>query len=397
MQNQRSVALSEVWRMMTRGSAPSAGQDPSDQRRPRARAAAESSACTAGSTDAAGGESARVFGSARCPDGDDRQHGRAGGGHGSTDGSQCAILPAPSHGEEASQMNRRAKRRSCSRGPKFPRTTANQPGCFRGRFLGCTLRRQAAVATTNQPPSAASSSLPTCRGWSSPVPHRQHRRKQAQADRRNQGQAQGQDRADRPATADVSAGSGGTTGKRKQRFSCQSQRGVGLFKLSGHEPPADAPSEGTMVGQFLGFAAFAEGRRRPAQRPDGGHQRSRRACPDPGWSEPAVCDGCDPRSATSSWSIWVAIARSKFRVARCWFSMDKSRWRGLVHRFWRAKSGASGLTSKATNTPKNANTTVREVGPIIRLAESNLGLFTEGDLLSLDLAGPNQVGLGCIR
>ncbi|HNN51755.1 MAG TPA: 4Fe-4S dicluster domain-containing protein [Pseudomonadota bacterium] len=177
-------------------------------------------------------------------------------------------------------------------------------------------------------------------------------------------------------------------------FLAKVKEASGLFKLSGHEPPADAPSEGTMVGQFLGFAAFAEGGAGPLKDPTADTKEAVEHAP--------ILAGLNPQFVMDAIKIGdiklVDLGRDHLIEiqGRALLVLDGqvalARFSPQVLASEKAAQAAYVKGDKYAE--KREYNRRQEVGPIIRLAESNLGLFTEGDLLSLDLAGPNQVGLG---
>ncbi len=166
----------------------------------------------------------------------------------------------------------------------------------------------------------------------------------------------------------------------------------GLFKLSGNQQ-YDAPSEGTMVGAFLGFAAL--------EAAAGGALKDPTADTKAAVEHAPILAGLNPQFVSD------AVKMGDIKLIEC--GRDH-----LIEIAGRALLVLDGQVALARFSPqtlaseraaqaayvqgdkyaeKREYNRRQEVGPLIRLAESNLGLFTEGDLLSLDLAGPNQVGL----
>ncbi len=167
----------------------------------------------------------------------------------------------------------------------------------------------------------------------------------------------------------------------------------GLFKLTGGGQQYDAPAEGTMVGQFLGFAALAEGMGGPAKDPTADTKEAVEQAPilaglNPQFIADAVRTG-DIKLVDCGRDHLIEIGGRALLVLDGQVAL--ARFSPQVLSSERAAQASYVQGDK--NAEKREYNRRQEVGPLIRLAESNLGLFAEGDLLSLDLAGPNQVGL----
>jgi len=166
----------------------------------------------------------------------------------------------------------------------------------------------------------------------------------------------------------------------------------GLFKLSGYNAPPDIPSEGTMVGQFLGFAALAEAAGL-ATDPFAETQAAVEQTPllaglNPQFLQDAVKSG-DVKLVDVGRDHLIDVPGRALLVLDGQVAMARFSPQVLASE----RAAQTAYVKGNHDAEKREYNRRQEVGPLIRLAETNLALFTEGDLLSLDLAGPNQVGL----
>ncbi len=166
----------------------------------------------------------------------------------------------------------------------------------------------------------------------------------------------------------------------------------GLFKLSGGQQ-YDAPAEGTMVGQFLGFAAFGDAQGGPIKDPTADTKEAAATAPilaglNPQFVDDAVKTG-DIKLVDCGRDHLIEIQGRALLVLDGQVALGRFSPQVLASE----RAAQAAYVKGDKNAEKREYNRRQEVGPLIRLAESNLGLFTEGDLLSLDLAGPNQVGL----
>lgn len=167
----------------------------------------------------------------------------------------------------------------------------------------------------------------------------------------------------------------------------------GLFRLSGPSAQPDVPSEGTMVGQFLGLAALAQ---EAAQFNKDPTEEIREAV-----GQAAILAGLNPQflqDAIKAGDIKLFdVGRDHLMEfpGRALLVLDGQVALALFDPrvLFEERAAQNAYVKGDRDAEKREYNRRQEVGPLIRRSEKNLGLFTEGDLFSLDLAGPHQAGL----
>ena len=171
----------------------------------------------------------------------------------------------------------------------------------------------------------------------------------------------------------------------------------GLMRIP--QPGEDLPSEGTMVGRFLGFVGLGD---------KSGIMPMQAVGKDPveeAWDavkEAPLLNGLNPQFVTDAIKSGdlklVSLGRDMLldtdgkallvlegQLALARFRPD------VLERERRAQKSYKTGDKKAE---KREHKRRQETGPVIRMCESNLGLFNEGDLVSIEATGQDAVGLG---
>jgi Fe-S-cluster-containing hydrogenase component 2 len=177
------------------------------------------------------------------------------------------------------------------------------------------------------------------------------------------------------------------------------------FLAGGHGPQVvstladDAPQEGTMIGRFFGAFGIGENKPHAAAAPVGKDPAQEaweavRKAPllnglNPQFVTDAIKSGdlkllaCGRDMLVEMEGRAVLLLEGQIALAR--FKPD------VLDRERRAQRAYRPGDKKAEKKEYNRR---QEVGPMIRLCESNLGLFNEGDLVSVEAQGPEAIGLG---
>lgn len=160
----------------------------------------------------------------------------------------------------------------------------------------------------------------------------------------------------------------------------------------------DLPSEGTMVGRFLGFVGLGD---------KSGIMTAQPVGKDPvqeAWEavkEAPLLNGLNPQFVTDAIKngdlklislgrdMLVDVEGKALLVLEGQLSLARFRPE-VLDRERRAQKAYKTGDKKAE---KREHKRRQETGPVIRMCESNLGLFNEGDLVSIEATGPEAVGL----
>ena len=160
----------------------------------------------------------------------------------------------------------------------------------------------------------------------------------------------------------------------------------------------DLPSEGTMVGRFLGFVGLGD---------KSGIMTAQPVGKDPvqeAWEavkEAPLLNGLNPQFVTDAIKngdlklislgrdMLVDVEGKALLVLEGQLSLARFR-PDVLDRERRAQKAYKTGDKKAE---KREHKRRQETGPVIRMCESNLGLFNEGDLVSIEATGPEAVGL----
>lgn len=171
----------------------------------------------------------------------------------------------------------------------------------------------------------------------------------------------------------------------------------GLMRVP--QPGEDLPSEGTMVGRFLGFVGLGE---------KSGVMPIQAVGKDPveeAWDavkEAPLLNGLNPQFVTDAIKSGdlklVSLGRDMLldtdgkALLVLEGQLALARFRPeILERERRAQKAYKTGDKKAE---KREHKRRQETGPVIRMCESNLGLFNEGDLVSIEATGQEAVGLG---
>ena len=160
----------------------------------------------------------------------------------------------------------------------------------------------------------------------------------------------------------------------------------------------DVPADGTMVGKFLGFVGLGEksGMMSVAQIGKDPVDEARDAV-----KEAALLNGLNPQFVTDAIKsgdlklvsvgrdMLIDVDGKALLVLEGQLSLARFK-HDVLDRERRAQRAYKTGDKKAE---KREHKRRQETGPLIRMCEANLGLFNEGDLLSIEATGPEAVGL----